>query len=827
MYFPPPYYSIIFGRLARNFSGHLYGFMVFLSIVGCTPESLQENATTDYEVSSLQEQLKGLPSIKGQERYLASPSVTAGDRVYAVGHQDGSFPDIGWHVEGEMGGIWCHPIKLLDGFTAHIATEDQRICLTKADAFINYPMATQRSYSLPNIGLEVQRLQFVPDQINGMMVEYTFENQTQSPIHFQFSFSGFTDLSPVWLAEQAGIRDGTDTLTYLESGDFLARDSQNEWFATWGAQQAPSEHSYRSACNFTRRGKGTVGTLTYSLEVAAKQTTTLQLFIAGSYTSEIEATETLQELKKHSDTLIRSKKERYQTIAETAKLTIPDTTLQQAFEWVKYNTDWLIREVPAIGRGLSAGIPDYPWWFGCDNTYALQGVLATGRPNLAKETLQLLHQLSENTNGNGRIIHEASTNGVVFNPGNLNETPHFAYMLWNYYEWTGDRAFLEALYPTVKQGLQWLLTTQDADGNYCPEGAGMMEIHGLDSEMIDVAVYTQQGLEAAAKMAEIFGENEWKMKYQQAADSIKLQINENWWVEEAGSFADFIADKAKALELVSGAIIRADTLQKPWAVAELQAVQKQMQALPSNAKQGFVVYHNWVVNTPMEMGIADSAKALRALDTGRKFVNPFGVFVTGIDRDESAGTDDSSFAEDMEIFSYVGAVMTLPTGVQAIAESNYGRPNQALDYLHRMVNSFSYALPGSMYEVSPDFGMMAQAWNIYALAKPIVHHFFGIRPEAWRAYIAIRPQMPDTWHNVSLENLPIAENAISIYKKAEENKEHYTIEQKDGNWQIEFILPYTAGMAVHVNDTPLKLMIEGTEVRIDLSGMQNDLTVTR
>lgn len=39
----------------------------------------------------------------------------------------------------------------------------------------------------------------------------------------------------------------------------------------------------------------------------------------------------------------------------------------------------------------------------------------------------------------------------------------------------------------------------------------------------------------------------------------------------------------------------------------------------------------------MEKGIADTAKALAALETGSRFVNPFGMFVTGIDRDETAG----------------------------------------------------------------------------------------------------------------------------------------------------------------------------------------------
>ena len=48
------------------------------------------------------------------------PYVTAGDRTYLIGTQDGNFPDMGEHVPGEMGGLWLHPIKLMDGFWATV-----------------------------------------------------------------------------------------------------------------------------------------------------------------------------------------------------------------------------------------------------------------------------------------------------------------------------------------------------------------------------------------------------------------------------------------------------------------------------------------------------------------------------------------------------------------------------------------------------------------------------------------------------------------------------------------------------------------------------------
>ena len=41
--------------------------------------------------------------------------VAAGTRAYAIGFQDGGFYANGWHITGEMGGIWAPPLKLADG----------------------------------------------------------------------------------------------------------------------------------------------------------------------------------------------------------------------------------------------------------------------------------------------------------------------------------------------------------------------------------------------------------------------------------------------------------------------------------------------------------------------------------------------------------------------------------------------------------------------------------------------------------------------------------------------------------------------------------------
>jgi len=756
-------------------------------------------------IEGLWESLAELPQLTGKSGYLKSPFTAAGDRLYLIGNQDGTFSDMGWHVAGEMGGIWMHPIKLMDGFTASISSGETSICLDQGKLFTNYPMANAIEFDASNLGLEINRLHFVPDGKPGMVFLFQIKNVDKSEKSIRFQFNAYVDLMPVWLGERTGMIDSTDVISFDEQTQtFTGKDLGNNWFTVWGSSKEFNLNPSEVSCEMNPKGKGAGAGAAIDLIIQAGESVSIPIFISGSDQTNLAAIETFADLKSTYVEDFFSKRSRFEKLRKTAAIQIPDQELQQAYEWIKYNTDWLVRDVPGIGRGFGAGLQDYPWWFGVDSEYTIQGLISTGRKDLVYSTIELIHSLSEKENGNGRIVHEVSTNGAVFNPGNINETPQWASMIWEVYRWTGDREFLETYFPGIKKGLNWLLAENDKDGNLLPDGYGMMEIHGLESEMIDVAAYSQKAFADAAQMAEILGEIELANSYQQTADALAEKINTDFWVPEFGSYADFIGTAEEALHLIDGAIIRADTLNKPWAVEELKATKATLSTLPKDQKQGFVLYHNWVVNTPMETGIADPEKAKIALATGQKYTNPFGVFVTGIDRDEQAANEDGTFSGS-KIFSYTGAVMTLPTGVQAIGENNYGNPDAALDYLKRMTRSFGFALPGSIYEVSPDYGMFTQAWNMYSFAVPIITQFFGIQPDAGNRVIYIRPQMPTDWENASIQKVLIGDNEISLTYEKSGNQLSIEVTQTEKKW----------GISIEIPEAYTKVKVLGKEVSSD------------
>src|SRR5262245_47509638 len=120
-----------------------------------------------------------MAGLSNQGQHPTQPYVTAGDRAYLIGTQDGALPDMGGHVPGEMGGLWLHPIKLIDGFQLDMKDEESRqeTALTKAVEFINYPYGNRFEYGEVLDSLEVSRFQFSPDGHAGLIVQYTFRNR--------------------------------------------------------------------------------------------------------------------------------------------------------------------------------------------------------------------------------------------------------------------------------------------------------------------------------------------------------------------------------------------------------------------------------------------------------------------------------------------------------------------------------------------------------------------------------------------------------------------------------------------------------------------------
>ena len=116
----------------------------------------------------------------------------------------------------------------------------------------------------------------------------------------------------------------------------------------------------------------------YAVSVGPRSAATLTFVIAGSDSTREAALDTYAYLTRHHPSLLAQKQARYAALLQRARVSIPDKRLQQVYDWVRLNTEWLDRDVPGIGRGLGGGLMEYPWWFGTEASYSLQA-LAAGR----------------------------------------------------------------------------------------------------------------------------------------------------------------------------------------------------------------------------------------------------------------------------------------------------------------------------------------------------------------------------------------------------------------------------------------------------------------
>lgn len=739
------------------------------------------------KVFSITDESKKQHSLDGKAGNQDYLYVTAGDRLYTIGNQQGDFPSVGFHVPGEMGGVWQHPIKLLNGFSLGIKKSGSADLkkLDKADHFKTYPFTSSFSYNLAEENLSIIRTQFVPDSLPVLVVEYAIHNNAKGDVALTLSFNATVNLLPTWLGERTGMIDGKDEL--LSSGNnndiYVVKDHNNAWFAGIAVKGAKTSLQQQEG------GGNTLNTALLSdIHVPKEGTAYIRYFVSGSTNSAHEITKNISRASERLPQLFNAKAQRYVAISKQASISVPDTLLQQAYEWGKYNSDWLVREVPGMGRAMSAGLPDYPWFFSNDQAYTFRGLTGTMQPSLFYSSWKMLKQLSDKTNdGNGRIMHEASTNGAVYDKGRMEESQLHIIAAWHIFKWTGNLDFLKENYAYGKKTWDWL-QQHDTNKNGYIEGYGGVEIEGLNEEMLDVQVHTQKFLACMSAMAKQLNDEANAKVYAQKADYLKTKINTEWWLPEEGRYADFITSPEKALTIIDTALgKRVHTGRNEWARKKLGDLRKQV-ADGSYRDKGYAVYYNTPGILPAETGIVDTARAIQMFKKLSFFTNKFGLYIAGIERPDDISIDEGSFARD-STFTYNRAVMTIATSTAAIGACRYGLADTALTYIHKILNTFSYATPGTTYEVSPDYGMFVQAWNTTGINIPLIQFFFGIDPDAYHRQIAIRPLMPSKWNKASISDVIIGDAKLSFDYSKNKDKTCYTVKMNKDGWTITIALP--------------------------------------
>jgi hypothetical protein len=304
--------------------------------------------------------------------------------------------------------------------------------------------------------------------------------------------------------------------------------------------------------------------LRWDIALAAGERRTLWLAVAGSHTAREEAETTLRLVLDDPAGLLRAKIRARTDLLAQVQLELPDRELMDALTWATMNMADLRRTVtgaqihdvdegntypPPVATlpelsGIGDGFPDYPSFYGTGSGYIVYPLAASGMWETAMDHLRLLRDVSRAINGkSGKVVHEVICDGSVHfgnnaARGDTNETALFATAVELLWRWSGDDSFRDEMYDFMLDGMRYITTELDSDGDLWPEGNGIAEREGMGSEHVDVTASTWQALRALTRMAEGKGDSATAAWARDTADAMEAAFDDAWWVETKSLYAD-------------------------------------------------------------------------------------------------------------------------------------------------------------------------------------------------------------------------------------------------------------------------------------------------
>lgn len=429
--------------------------------------------------------------------------------------------------------------------------------------------------------------------------------------------------------------------------------------------------------------------------------------------------------------LVRQRLLRAATLRE-ARLAVrsADPRLDAACAWAVRRLDACVGDVPGVGRSLFAGYaasqpgwsearPGYAWFFGRDACWTAFAQLAAGEFGVPRQVLRFLGDRQDVT---GKVLHEATTSGQ-FHYDAADSTPLYLLLAARYLAWSGDVAFIRAIWPRLRQALAFCLST-DRDGDGLIEntgvGHGWIESGPLGGAHVTLylAAVWHAALIGMAEIAAALGEGalagDCRVRAARAAETITRDFHD----PAGGRWAlDRRADGART-----------------WTPTATHSAAILLGAVAPEAAEPY----------------------LDAL-AGDAFTAAWGVRML-------ACTDPLFDPKGY----HSGSVWPLFTGWAALAEFRAGRVSAAWRHLMATAGLATvhqrgafpevlHGLTGEVIGVCPD-----QAWSAGAVLSPLVEGLLGVAPDAPRGRLALAPALPGDLERLDVHGLRVGETVYDI-----------------------------------------------------------------
>jgi glycogen debranching enzyme len=621
-----------------------------------------------------------------------------------------------------------YPLKILRNFRLNFLIDGQSIpAESLSRTLIVHPESSTIVYS--DNTFSVRETLFVPVREQGAIIH--FEVNTAEPLEIEAVFE--RDFQLEWPAALGG------TFLYWEPAlhAFHLGEETKKFVALVGSPSAAQERlEYET--NYSASNKNS-----FRLGVTPRGTDTKTITIAASTQGQADAEKIYRRLENSYSDLLQESSDYYQKYLErTVQLELPDSQLQQAYDWSRVSILQGLVTNPDLGTGLIAGYrtsfdsqrPGFAWFFGRDSMWSSLALDASGDFATTKTALEFLAKFQR---ADGKVPHEISQaanlvpwfDNFPYGFASADATPLFIITANDYVTHSGDVAFINEKWDNLWRAYQFLRSTYDQQGLPQNFGFGHGWIEGgpllpVKSELYQAGVGAE-ALRSLANLAKLAGKIDISSQLDQEFTAHKAALNQ-FWSAEKNYFAYAVDANSQRLDVPSV-----------------------------------------LTTVPMWFGLTDDDKSQRTIDelSHAGHQADWGMRIIS--------SHDSNYNPGGYHF---GSVWPLFTGWASVGEYKYHRVQSA--YANLRANSL-LALdgsPGHATEVlSGDYyqplstSSPHQIWSAAMVVSPALRGLLGLEVNAVAHNLTFTPHVPADWTFFRIRNVRVGDVVLDLtYRKTED-----------------------------------------------------------
>ena len=653
---------------------------------------------------------------KGSSVELSRP-VRPWEFLAAVGPHAGLFG----HESGTFE-AWVYPLKILREFRMRFQLADRTIPAEKlARTIAVRPESTSILYA--GDSFTVRQTLLVPLRQPGAIIH--LEVETAEALEVEVSF--VRDFQLMWPAALGG--------AYMNWSEqlkaFAFGEEQKRFFALVGSPTArnPRPEFFTNSAATSESS--------FSLGRVEKGKHVQLVVLAASFESRNQAERTFWSLSSTFEELQKQAADHYaHFLKETVSLKLPETEMQQAYDWSRVAVLQGFVSNPFLGTGLIAGYrtsgrdarPGFAWFFGRDSLWTALALISAGDFAGARTALDFIAKFQRE---DGKIPHEISQSASFvpwfkdypYGYASADATPLYILVMNDYAVQSGDVGFVRSKWDSLWKAYEFLHSTWDERGFARNQDVGHGWVEGGPLLPVRTELY-QSGLgvaalRALANLARLSGHDARAKVLESEFVRQGELLNETFWIPSKGIFAFALG------------------------------------------KDGARVDEASVLTTvPMWFEVLDPEKADAMISTlaAGDHATDWGMRIIS---SRSARFGPTGY--------HYGSVWPLFTGWASVGEYRYHRPVSA--YANLRANALlaldgspghvTEVLSGSHYEPLPTSSPW-QIWSSAMVISPLLRGLLGIHVDATARLFRIAPHVPAHWEWFEIENLRVGRGTVSV-----------------------------------------------------------------